>query len=248
MQDVKAGTFKEITNTEQAVDQDPMFVRDRIYFLSERTFPVSLWSCDADGNNARQVTHHPDYDARDSDSDGKMIVYSMAADIYLLDPKTGESKKVDVKIPSDRSRENRRAEDAGKTLEGVDLNKDGKKVVIGTRGEIFVAPAEPGGRIVNLTRHSSATRERSPVFSPDGKKVCVITDETGEQELAIYDAAGKEKHKVLTKTGKGWLFNPIWSDDSKHIAFADLDGKLFVADAESGELDLIDQDKNWELT
>ncbi len=248
IEDVKAATFREVTNTEQAVDQDPMFVGDRIYFLSERTFPVNVWSCKADGTDPRQVTHHADYDVRQAATDGKTITYIYGADLWLLDPATGQSKKIEVTIPSDRIRNGRRSEDASNTLDGYDLNDDGKHVVISSRGEIYTAPSKPGGRIVDVTHHSSGTRERSPVYSPDGKKICVITDETGEQELAIYDAAGKDAHKVLTKNGKGWLFQPVWSNDSKRIAFADLTGSLYIADAESGDVKLVDQDKNWEMT
>jgi tricorn protease len=252
--DVEAGRFWKVTKND-AVDQNPMWVGDRIYMLSERSFPVNLWSCKPDGSDARQVTRHTDYDVRFADSDGKRIVYTYAAEIWVVDLGTnGDSagasqpRKVDVTIPSDRIRHRPRVEDASKTVESYSISSDGKRVVIGSRGELWNVPAKPGGRIVQVTDASSAVRERAAAFSPDDKKIVCITDHQGEQELAILDAAGKEKPKILTKAGKGWLFTPQWSNDSKRIAYADLTGTLYVADAETGEVKKVDQDKNWELT
>ena len=246
--DLSQSKFWKLTNND-AVDQNPMWAANgRVYFLSERSFPVNIWSAKPDGSDVKQHTSHADYDARFADCDGKQIVYTVAGDIWLLDLATDKAKKLDVTLASDRIRQRPRVEDASKSLESFDLSSDGKRVVVSSRGELWNAPAKPGGRIIGVTGNSSATRERAATFSPDGKKVACITDATGEQELAIYDAAGKEPSKVLTHAGKGWLFSPVWSNDAKRIAFADLTGTLYVADAESGDTKAIDQDKNWELT
>ena len=75
-----------------------------------------------------------------------------------------------------------------------------------------------------------------------------ITDETGEQEIAVFDAHGKEKHRILTQREKGWLFDPVWSPDGKKLAYADLTQALFVVDVESGEVTQVDASKVWEIT
>ncbi|MBC8105500.1 MAG: PD40 domain-containing protein [Anaerolineae bacterium] len=245
--DLEKGKFWKMAEND-AVDQHPVWVGDRIYFMSERTFPVNVWSCKPDGSDAKQMTKHTDYDVRSIGTDGKKVVYSAAADIWLLDVETGKANRVDVLLPSDRIRERARVEDASKSIESFDLSNDGKRITIGARGELWTAPAKPGGRIIKLTDNDSGIRQRAATYSPDGKQVACITDETGEQEIALYDAAGKDKHKILSKHGKGWLFAPLWSDDGKQIAFADMTGALFVVNVESGETKTIDQDKNWELT
>ena len=53
-----------------AVDQYPMWVGDRIYFLSERNFPVNVWSSKPDGSDAKQLTKHTDFDVRSAE-DGR---------------------------------------------------------------------------------------------------------------------------------------------------------------------------------
>ena len=61
--------------------------------------------------------------------------------------------------------------------------------------------------MVQLT-NASGVRTRNPVYSHDGKQIACITDETGEQEVAIYDATGKTERRIVTHQGHGWCFPP----------------------------------------
>lgn len=245
--DVAAGKFWQLTK-DDAVDQNPMWVGDRVFYLSERAGTVNLFSSKPDGSDTRQHTRHTDHDVRQADTDGKRIVYNLGADLWVFDVASGESRKIDIRIPSDRIRQQPRAEDASKTLESFALNHDGKRIALGSRGEIWTTGTKPGGRIISVTGNSSGTRERASAWSPDCTKLAVITDETGEQEIAIFDPRGREDHKILTRRGKGWMFPPIWSPDGKYLLSADLTGTMLLIDAESGDAKEVDQDSNWELT
>jgi len=243
--DLTNNTFKKITDW-IGTDDFPMWdasdgVNQRVYFLSDRdatTNRSNIFSSKPDGTDVKQHTKHSDFDCRWADMQGGKIVYMLGADLWVFDAKTGEDKKIAVDLASDRVRNQARYEDAGKTFDGYGLNTDGSRVVASSRGELWISPAKPG-RTVQLTQ-SSGVRERAPAFSPDGKKVVAITDETGEQELAIFDVSKVGTKKLLTKQGKGWIFDPIWSPDGKNVAYADLTMSLFVVDAESGNVTTVD--------
>lgn len=246
-------SFKKITDWE-GTDDFPMWdgttdpANPRVYFLSDRdatTNRSNIFSSKPDGSDVKQHTKHADFDCRWADMQGGKIVYMVGADLWAFDAKTGETKKIPVQLASDRVRNQSRFEDAGRTLDGYSLNQDGSRVTVSSRGELWASPAKPG-RIVQLTQ-SSGIRERSPNYSPDGKKIAAITDQTGEQEIAIFDAAKPDAPKVLTKQGKGWLFEPIWSPDGKHIAYADLTLTLYVVDAESGKVSTVETSKAGEI-
>jgi tricorn protease len=244
--DLSSGKFSQIIPGD-FVNQFPMWVGDRIFFASERAGVGNLFSCATDGSNIQQVTQHADFDARYPDTDGKKIVYSVGADLWVYDIASKHDDRVDVQLPSDRIRERPRVEDASKTVDAFDLSPDGKRLAVSSRGEIWVTNTHPGNRIVQLTNDGSASRERLASFSPDGKKLIAITDETGEQELVIYDAKGKEPRKILTHRNQGWLFQPLWAAGGRRIVYADLTGTLLLADAETGEIKEIDHDDNWEI-
>jgi tricorn protease len=99
--DLSNNKFWKLGEKVAGVDQYPVWVGDRIYFLSERNFPVNVWSCAPDGSDAKQVTKHTDYDVRGIGTDGKRIVYTHSADIWLLDCATGKSNRVDVLLPTE---------------------------------------------------------------------------------------------------------------------------------------------------
>jgi tricorn protease len=244
--DLSANKFWRITEGDTSVNQWPMWIGDRVYFASERTGTANLYSCRPDGSEVKALTKHDDLDVRYPDTDGKRIVYTIAGDLWLYDVSSRDEHKLEVTLPSDRIRQQPRVEDASKTLDKYDLNENGKRLVVGSRGQMWIAPSKPGGRIVPLTQ-PDGVRRRSPAFSPDGNKIACITDETGEQEIALYDATGKEKAKVLTDRKKGWLFDPTWAADGKHIAYAEMTGTLLIIDVDKADAKEVDHDKNSEI-
>lgn len=244
--DLEKSSFNKITPG-PAVHNHPMWVGDRLYYTTEApNGNLNLFSCKPDGGDVTQHSNHADYDARFANTDGKRVVYTVGADVWLYDIGSGQSNKVPITLASDRIRSRPRAEEASKAMERFTLSEDGKRVLIGARGDLWIAPAKPGGRIVSLT-DSSAVRERGASLSPDGKLVACITDETGEQEIKLLDPAGKAPPRILTKLNKGWLFPPVWAPDGKHLAFADLDCHLYLVNVESGEVKQVDQDQIWEI-
>lgn len=242
--DLAAGQFRKITDWE-GTDDFPNWHEGRIYFLSDRTGRANIHSCLPDGGDVKQHTRHDDFDVRWPDLGGGHMVYMLGADLWTLNLKSGETRKINITLPSDRLRHRPRFEDAGKTLDSYALNHAGSRITLSSRGEIWICPPKEG-LTLRLTE-SSGIRERSPVFSPDGKKLAAITDQTGEQEIALFDAAGKEPPRVLTNKGAGWIFDPVWSPDGSRIAYADMTFALYLIDVGSGEVKTVDQSTVWEI-
>jgi tricorn protease-like protein/C-terminal processing protease CtpA/Prc len=48
--------------------------------------------------------------------------------------------------------------------------------------------------------------------------------------------------RKITNLGPGFRFNPLWSPDSKRIAFTDQGGRIFITTIESGDTRLLDKD------
>lgn len=244
--DLSRKTFERIIGNE-VVSSDPMWVGDRIYFLSERSGLANLYSCKPDGSNLQQHTNHEDFDCRFAGTDGKTIVYSCGADVWAYDVAMKKNAKINLTIASDRIRTRPQSVNPAKTLDSYALSKDGSQIAVASRGDIWLTRGKKESRIAPV-ENSSISRERSVIISPDGKKIVAISDATGEQEIVILDAAGREKPRTLTSNKQGWLFQPTWSPNGEKIAFADLTGKLYLVNVEDGAQTLVDQDKNWELT
>ena len=118
-------------------------------------------------------------------------------------------------------------------MRDFDLSPDGNRAAFTARGEIFTVPKKEGNTR-NLT-NSPGANDRAPRWSPDGKWIACISDETGEEELYLLSQDGKERVR-LTTDGHCHRYNPTWSPDSKKLVFSDKDLLLYYVDIDKKEL------------
>ena len=74
----------------------------------------------------------------------------------------------------------------------------------------------------------------TPRISPDGKQLAVVTNDGKEDNISVYDMSGTSALRRLTYGGNNRV--PVWSPDSKRIAFqSDREGDvaLFVQPADN---------------
>jgi len=81
------------------------------------------------------------------------------------------------------------------------------------------------GAARNLT-HSAGSNQRSPAWSPDGKRIAWFSDEGGEYHLAVGDRLGHEEPTRFPLDGAGFYDDATWSPDGKHILFSDKGNRL----------------------
>ncbi|NOG53913.1 MAG: hypothetical protein HND57_06225 [Planctomycetes bacterium] len=242
--DLSNGSFRQLTTWEGS-DRFPMWYNGRLYYLSDADGKrMNIHSMRPNGSDRQQHTFHTEYDARWPDLHDGRIVYMYAGGLSVLDLSTGTSTAINMTIASDRTHRRAHFEDATATLERYELNQEGDRLVITSRGEIWNCPVEEG-RVIQVAE-SSGTRQREAVFAPDGQTIACITDETGEQEIALYTADGS-KYEVLTSGGQGWVFAPVWSPDGTRIAYSDLTMSLYIVDSETGDRQLVESCPDWEI-
>jgi tricorn protease len=223
----------------RGTDRLPMWIEDDIYFASDRGGEVNLWRYDLMRDEVEPVTTRNDHDIRRPSAGGHAIVYEVAGTIWQLDTTSGNSRKVEIAIPT-AARETRpyRANVAD-LITHVDIAPGGGRALVSARGEVFTVPAEHGPTR-NLTR-SSGIRERGAAWSPDGKQIAYFGDADGEYQLHVADARGEGDARTITSRDRGWPHTPRWSPDGRHIAFTDETLTLYVVKVSSGEVQIIDR-------
>src|ERR1700738_4809260 len=78
-----------LTSDYEGTSAHPMLSKSRVFFLSDRDGVMNVWSMDLDGKSLKQESHQKAFDVESASlSDGR-IVYASGADIWLLDPATG---------------------------------------------------------------------------------------------------------------------------------------------------------------
>lgn len=238
--------FSEITKYD-GKNAFPMWAADgRIYFVTDRWGRPNLASTSPDGTDVRRLTTFDDYDVRwPSMGDGK-IVYQHKADIWIYDLASGKNAMVPIELPSDRLQVRERFVDPKTSIGTWSLSKDGERIVLETRGDLFVTRTKKKGLVRRLTE-SSLVRTKDPVFSPDGKSIAAWTEVDGEEQLFLYSADNTAPARQIGKSDPGWHYSPLWSPDGKKLAWSDEKLRLVVTDAAAGASVVADTG-DWETT
>lgn len=221
-------------------DIDPQWVGDKIFFLSDRDFAMNIWSYDLTTKELVQRTHFSTFDCKSLEAGGGRLVIECGGYLYVMDAGIGEPEKLSIAVRGDFPWARPHWESAGDRILNFALSPTGKRALFSARGDVFSVPAEKGD-VRNLTR-SSGVADRAPAWSPDGAKVSWFSDDSGEYQLVIADQHGKGPRTIELKNPT-FYYTPVWSPDSKHLAFADADRNLWVVDAEKGKATLIDNER-----
>ena len=224
-------------------DRDPMWMGDAVYFSSDRDGTLDLYRFDLKTNQTKKVTNFDDWDVRWPSSDSeRRIVYELNGELQIFDSKSGKTTALDITVPDDGIYLRPRRASVEKLVEGAELSPKGERAVFVARGDIFSAPIEKG-YTKNLTGTSNA-HERLAAWSPDGRWIAYVSDQTGEEQVWMIDHQGEEPARQLTDDPRGRLNGLEWSPDSKAIAFSDSQGRVWALTVEDKSIREI-ADESW---
>ncbi len=211
-------------------DFNPMWVGGKIYFLSDRNGPVSLFSYDTSSKRITQLVKNDGLDLKAASAGPGAIVYEQFGTIHLYDLAANQSKPVNIRIAADLPEVRPHFVKAAKYVSNNALSPTGARAVFEVRGEIVTVPAEKGDTR-NLT-NTPGIAERDPAWSPDGKRIAYFSDESGDYALHIRTPDGKGDIKKIALGSPSFFYNPVWSPDSKKIAYSDKRLCLWYVDVE----------------
>jgi tricorn protease len=221
-------------------DVYPVWVDDSVFFISDRDGVANVWEYQTKTKKLAQITKFTDFDVKSMDSGAGTVVFEQAGYVHELDPKSGKEKIVNIVATGDFPWMMPNWEDVSNRLTNMALSPTGKRVVVEARGEIFTIPADKGD-VRNLT-HSSASAERDPAWSPDGKFVSYFSDKSGEYKLVIEAQDGLTPPRELALAKPTHYYTPSWSPDSKKLLFTDTNLKVWVLDIATGEAKIVGED------
>jgi tricorn protease len=221
-----------------------MWLGDKVYFLSDRNGPATLFAYDTTAKQVKQVIENRGLDFKSAGAGPDAIVYEQFGALHLYDLKTGKAKPVNFRIAADLLEMRPRMVNVNSRLRSAHISPTGARALFEGRGEILTVPAEKGDAR-NLT-NTMAVMERDPVWSPDGKSIAYFSDESGEYELHLRAQTGMgDTKKIKLGETPGFYFTPRWSPDSKKIAYVDNHQAIWYVDIEQPKPVRVDKDIYW---
>ncbi len=212
----------------------PMWIGERVYFLSDAEGVGNVYSCLPDGSALRRHTDHADCYARNAQSDGRRIVYQCAGQLWLLDPLAGECRALDIEVPSARTQASRRFVPAEAHVGSARLHPAGHSLALDVRGKLFTMPLWEGA----ACQHGVAdgVRYRHGQWLADGKTLVVVSDADGEERVELH--ANGEMRRL------GWDIGHVDSlraaPMGPRVALANHRNQLLIGDTASGHCAVVD--------
>ncbi|MFP3940690.1 MAG: PDZ domain-containing protein [Thermoanaerobaculia bacterium] len=221
-------------------DTAPMWIGERVYFLSDRAGELNLFSFDPATEAVEQLTFHEDFPVLDASAGDGRVVYEQAGYLHLFDPEAGTSERLVLGVAHDLVERRPRWEPGAEHVRGTHLSPSGARAVFGMRGEIVTVPAEHGSPR-NLTG-TPGVHERSPAWSPDGRWVAYVSDASGEYALHVAPRDGRGEVRTFEPGGAGFYEDLKWSPDGEWISFTDNSWALYVLEVATGRMRKVDSE------
>ncbi len=235
--DLATNTSVNITNNASS-DEFPMWVGDKIFYSSDNgpNARYNLWMYDTDSGTNSQITSYTEYDIHYPSAGPTDIVYENEGKLYVMDINSQESQEVSVEVVTDQL--SLAAKRVNANMSWFDVSPDGKRLIISARGDVFSVPAEHGVTR-NLTSSDDAN-DRTPSWSPDGKKIAFWSDASGEYQLTVYHVENGNTDQ-LSSYSSGFKYALFWSPDSEKVAFVNQAMEMNYFDLPTRQTIKIDQ-------
>jgi tricorn protease len=223
----------------------PMWVGDRVFFLSDHEGIANIYSMQPDGGVLRRHTDEREYYARFPSTDGRRIVYACGAEIVLLDPEAETCERLVLETPSSLPQMARRFVDAGELLETFAPSPDGTTLGLISRGRPFAMPLWEAA--VTEYGTDDGARRRNFAWTHDGRHVVYTDDSAGFERIALEPADRSSPASYVTNDDVGRITELATSPVDDGIAFANHRHEL-MAIAPGGGPRLIDTGSGWRIT
>ena len=212
-----------------ANETDPMWVGSRVYFLSDRDGPVTLYAYDVRSGQVKRLIDNTGFDITSASAGPGGIVYSRFGGLEIYDFATGRTHAVPVTVAGDLPQRRPYYEDASSQITASGISPSGVRAVFAAHGDILTVPAKDGS-IENLT-NSPGVMDREAAWSPDGKSIAYFSDRAGEYDLAIREQDGTGPVRRISLGQRDAFYAGLrWSPDSKRLLFSDQKLNLWYVD------------------
>lgn len=219
----------------------PLWIGDRIYFVSDHEGIGNLYSCLPTGEDVRRHTNHDDYYVRHPATDGQRIVYHAGADLYLFDPPTNQANLISIEFHSPQTQRKRKFVDIGRYLHNYALRPNGQAVAIVARGKPFTMNNWEGAAIQHGSQGS--VRYRLATWLHDGVRLAIVSDADGEEMIEIHSIDASAPPERLDGIDVGRPLSLLASPKQAEVALSNHRHEVIVVDLETRTARIIDRNR-----
>ncbi|MFF2511744.1 S41 family peptidase [Streptomyces sp. NPDC058086] len=242
----------------------PLWVGERVAFLSDHEGVGALYSSLADGSDLRR--HTPGggtsrsseaesgggFYARHAATDGARVVYASAGELWLLDDLDGaEPRRLDLRLGGQRVDQQPHLVSASRWFSAAAPDHTGRGSAVSVRGAVHWVTHRSGPARALAAR--PGVRARLPrAFRVEGEEYVVwVTDAAGDDALEFAPATGLAPGATPRRLAAGQLGRVLglaMAPDGSRAAVASHDGRVLLVERETGEVREVDRSEDGEVS
>lgn len=220
-------------------NEQPMWVGNKVYYLSDKRGPVGLSSYDVTSGKVAEEIKGEGFDIKSATAGPGGIVFERLGSVNIYDFQTRKATRIPITIKGDFPEVRPQFKGVEAYANGGGISPSGQRVVVSARGWIFTVPATKGD--ARVLGEAQGAHRRDPAWSPDAKTIAYITDVNERQQLALWDVASSTEKFLELGEAPAYYYAPNWSPDSKWISYTDNRNILWLIDVATGKNVRVDQ-------
>lgn len=215
----------------------PMWIGQRIFFLSDHEGIGNIYSCTTSGEELRRHTHEHEYYARFPSTDGTRIIYTAAGALRVLDVERDTVETLNVETPSSAPQTARRFVAGADLLEHVQPSPGGEQLALVSRGQSFTMPLWEDAAL--RFAGGEGGRSRLSCWLHDGERLAYVND---AHDFERIECRGLDLSapQVLTETSLGRFNELVASPVDNVLAFTTHRHELGILTIETCEVRILD--------
>ncbi|MFF3493631.1 PDZ domain-containing protein [Streptomyces sp. NPDC002795] len=231
----------------------PMWVGDRVAFLSDHEGVGALYSSLPDGTELRRHSAVDGFYARHAATDGERVVYASAGELWVVDglDEGVEARRLDIRLGGQRVDLQPRPVDAANWFGAASPDHTGRGSAVNVRGAVHWVTHRAGP--ARALASEPGVRARLPhTFRVDGEEHVVwVTDAEGDDALEFAPATGAAPGATPRRLGAGRLGRVLAltvAPDGGRVAVASHDGRVLLVERDSGDVREVDRSEDGNAT
>ncbi|MFJ9179828.1 PDZ domain-containing protein [Streptomyces sp. NPDC102360] len=248
-----AGEFGRLHTELDGNIECPMWVGDRVAFLSDHEGVGALYSSLPDGSDLRRHTSVEGFYARHAATDGERVVYASAGELWIVDglDEGVEARRLDIRLGGQRVDLQPRPVDAANWFGAASPDHTGRGSAVNVRGAVHWVTHRAGP--ARALAAQPGVRARLPhTFRVDGEEHVVwVTDAEGDDALEFAPATGAAPAAAPRRLGAGRLGRVLAltvAPDGGRAAVASHDGRILLVERDSGDVREVDRSEDGNAT